>query len=134
MFDAEVTDEGRMHVKLAPYSEFEGDVPEPTTEQIEDFFTEWRDISLSQVEFAESLTPKDQAGKPKDETARQMRERELAQREKIKKFSADILRRRAEALAALCSDTPNVEDIMSLPGRKFIEFQNYMMGELTPND
>lgn len=131
-FEAEGTDDDKMHFTFKPYVDLEGDIPEPTSDQIEEYFAEWRDIAIGGIEFAEELQPKDRDGNRKPETTHEQRQRESAQRERVKEFNIAQNRRRAECMAALCSDFPDADSIEKLPGRSRIRFQNYLMGELTP--
>lgn len=131
-FDAQQSDDDRMKFSFKPFVDIEGFIEEPTMDQIEDFYSDWRAVSLEAVEYAEGLLPKDREGKRREETAKQTRERELAQRGQGREINKTLNRRRAEIMAALCSNFPDADTIEKLPGRIRIKFQDYLFGELTP--
>jgi hypothetical protein len=104
-----------------PYYDLEGTIPEPTEEQLGQFFT---DIMAVQQASAKSMKGIDPAASP---------EKMMAALAKLPDGSlAAMLKRMNKPYAALCSGFPSEEDIGKLPPRVRLAFFTWLGGELNP--
>lgn len=105
-----------LHCKLKPYADFDADIPEPSTIQVQEFVNA-RNVEIERVRArAKDL--------PDDATAEQ-----LAAILPPDVIEADR-RRSAEIYSAVCSGKPSADDLMKLPHREFQVFTAWLLEEL----
>ena len=114
-FNAETAVEP-MHCILRPFADFEGDIPEPTTAQLQAF------RNAQAIEYERARAPL--RALPDDATAEQVAE-VLTEEE-----SEAGHRRSAEIYAAVCSGKPSADQLAKLPHREFLAFTRWLEGEL----
>lgn len=104
-----------------PYYDLEGTIPEPTEEQLGQFFTDIMDV---QKQTAKSMKGIDPAASP---------EKMMAVLAKLPDGSlAALLARMNKPYADLCSGFPSEEQIGKLPPRVRLAFFTWLGGELNP--
>jgi ATP phosphoribosyltransferase len=102
-----------------------GLIPEPSTDQIDQFFTDLRNI----VKQVQGLKAQAESAKSGEMTQEQMDEVLAAMDDvSIKKFQTEM----TEAVSALCSNQPSVEQITKLPYRVLQAFIQWVSGEFRP--
>lgn len=118
---------------FAPHAEISGITPEPEPEQIKAYLNGsqnmWRRHSEDLAKWSDrrkvlGLEPSI------EELERFNTEYEAWQDESATKR----LETRRKLLAMLCSNQPSEEDLATLPGRIFDDFENYMQDALTPKE
>lgn len=136
---------------LNPYVDAVGEVPEPSIDQIEDFYNTARDIALEQraayermrerrIEMrrqdwrdthleGEALPPDSELPEELSDLVRERLKVEEAEAREIDR-RADL--RQREALSALCSGTPSTEQLIALPVRVLEAFAGYIEGFYSP--
>jgi len=109
-----------LHCKLKPFADFEADIPEPSSVQVQQFLNDQRrELEEIRKRIEEAAASEDPGGgdakaSPKDPTAAQ-----------VKKDR----RRGAEMYSAVCSGTPPAEILEQLPHRVFAAFANWISEE-----
>lgn len=141
-----------------PYVDAQGVVPEPSLDQIEDFYNTAQDILLEQRAGYEQIRNKrleqrradwltawlaartDEANQPElpadddlpDEDGEVVRQRVLGEQQAAKALDRKADLRQREALSALCSGQPSTEQLIALPPRVFEAFAGYIQGFYSP--
>jgi len=106
-------------------------VPEPSTEQVVRFWSEWQ-ASLSRARAATAEMERELPKPPENETADQRDERIMAEEAAGQLITAKFMDERRALLAAVCSDVPNVDTLVSLPFRVQRAFEGYVAAKLSP--
>jgi hypothetical protein len=105
-----------MHCILRPFADWEGDIPEPTSAQLQEF------MNAKSVEAERSRKRLEDLGE--EATAEQVAE----------VLNGDEARaghrRQAEIYSAVCTGKPPADDLEKLPFREFNAFANWLTGEL----
>lgn len=116
---------------FSKYEAGAGEIPEPTTGQMESYFNEIRDIAKSaraMQEAARKMQKRDQDGDDSvsDEEAQEI----IAAMDEfsLQQFQADM----AAAVARLCSDSPSTDQMLKLPHRVLQAFIKWISGEFRP--
>jgi predicted nucleic acid-binding Zn-ribbon protein len=105
-----------LHCKLAPYADFEGDIPEPSSEKIQAFMNDQRrelDALRKRIEGTSG---------DEDDLETELKKLTPAQVKKNRRRSAEIY-------SAVCSGTPSADQLEQLPHRVFAAFANWVTEE-----
>lgn len=127
-FDANAKVEGIGPYNFAPFLDEQGEIPEPSPEQIGEYFRDldalYRENTRGTQEFGERL-----------QAATSMAQRREIDRNLMAWEEATgkaTLTRRRELLSSVCSDSPSVAILEQLPGRVFDLFEQYIQEQLSP--
>jgi hypothetical protein len=104
-----------------PYYNLEGTIPEPTEDQLGQFFTDIMDVQKATAKSMKGVAP--------DASPEKM----MAAMAKLPDGSlSGMLKRMNKPYADLCSGFPSEEDIGKLPPRVRLAFFTWLGGELNP--
>lgn len=132
---------GRLDYDFGPFRpEIKGVTPEPETERIKQYWLSIQEmVRRSQEDLQEWNDRLNAIGSPKDDTPEEkarVRDETRAFNREYEEWQRESADRRIEirrrALAMVCDEQPSYEELCSLPGRVFDDFEAYMQEELTP--
>lgn len=127
-FDAATAVEA-MEYDFTKYDGSEGEIPEPTTGQMNDFMIGMRRVLAE----ARSLQPAQSEKKPEDMTAEELGEMMDAMEDNMtqaRQFNDKIVALTAE----FCSGQPSQEDLAKLPMRVMRVFSKWLMLQINPKE
>lgn len=107
-----------------------GDIPEPTTDQLAEFYLAWEEMIRANRDalVAFDLEPTDGKEPTRDEII--ARDRKIA--EFNREHAAERVEQRITLIAAVCSQMPSEETLRKLPSRILDAFETYVFEEFAP--
>jgi hypothetical protein len=132
MFDAtQFKKQNGLDWTFRPFVEASGVTPEPTSDQITDYWSGYGELlDNNRIEVEKFDRRRKELGDDPDPD--RLAGLDVEFREWQRKNAAATITRRIALLAALCSDCPTAEQLTELPGRILDAFQQAMQDALVP--